>query len=160
MSCYAFTPLATDVARRLRTAELDDFGHPILRLVDDGIYPCRHCLREASAAGGTLLLSYQAPHPRSVYGHPTAIFLCAEDCPRFERPDEPPPIVANRQVSLRAFRADGLMVYDANALVEAGGDHDGAVRHIFERPDIAYINVHTTKAGCLLCHVARTGPTP
>jgi len=70
-----------------------------------------------------LLLSYQAPRPRSVYGQPTAVFLCAHACERFERPNTIADIVNNRLVSFRAFRHDGMMIYDANRIGE-GGNYD------------------------------------
>ncbi|MDE2449016.1 MAG: DUF1203 domain-containing protein [Gammaproteobacteria bacterium] len=117
-------------------------------------YPCRHCLREASGENGMLLLSHQAPEPRSVYGHPTAIFLCAHGCARFDGPDTVPDIVRNRHVSLRAFESDGMMLYEANELVEGEG-HGAAIRRIFERKEVAFINAHTAKAGCMLCHIVR-----
>src|SRR5262249_580954 len=120
----------------------------------DRTYPCRHCLREASGKSGILLLSYQAPKPRSAYGQPTAIFMCASECERFEHWDTIPDIVRNRLVSYRAFRNDGMMIYEANTIVEGNG-HDATVRRIFARDDVAYINAHTAKAGCILCHIER-----
>jgi len=63
-------------------------------------------------------------------------------------------IVNNRLVSFRAFRGDGMMIYDANRIGE-GGNYDPIVRRILAREDVAYINTHTAKAGCLLCHIER-----
>jgi Protein of unknown function (DUF1203) len=65
-----------------------------------------------------------------------------------------PDIVRNRMVSFRAFGHDGMMIYDANEIVD-GGDYYGAVHRIFSRDDVAYINAHTAKAGCMLCHIER-----
>jgi len=155
MTLFHCIAMRTDDAARLRRAVSDDFGYAIQRFEPDRPYPCRHCLREASGKGGMLLLSYQAPKPKSVYGHPTAIFMCASDCKRFEQPNTIPDIVRNRLVSFRAFRSDGMMIYDANEIVEGDG-HDAAVRRIFARDEVAYINAHTAKPGCLLCHIERT----
>ena len=154
VSTYRCVALSTDDALRYRAAAVDDFGHSIQRVVAQKTYPCRHCLREASGANGMLLLSHQAPEPRSVYGHPTAIFLCAQGCARFDEPDAIPDIVRNRHVSLRAFKSDGMMLYDANELVQREG-HDAAIRRIFECKAVAFINAHTAKAGCMLCHIVR-----
>jgi len=44
--------------------------------------------------------------------------MCVADCERFREPDAIPDIVRNRLVSFRAFRSDGLMIYDANEIVE------------------------------------------
>jgi hypothetical protein len=137
MASFYCTAMSTNDAARLRRATSDDFGYPIQRFDLDRTYPCRHCLREASAKAGMLLLSYQAP-----------------DCERFEQADAIPDIVRNRLVSFRAFRSDGIMIYDANAIVEGEG-HEAAVRRIFAREDVAYINAHTARPGCLLCHIER-----
>jgi hypothetical protein len=102
-----------------------------------------------------LLLSHQLAEPRTVYGHPTAIFLCAEECSRFDVADVAPPIITHRHVSFRAFDSHGMMLYGANELAEGGG-HEAAIRRIFGNPEVAFINAHTAKAGCMLCHVIRT----
>jgi len=154
MSPYRCIGLSTADADRYRASAVDDFGYSIRRLDAQDSYPCRHCLREATAAHGMLLLSHQAPKPKSVYGHATAIFLCAQECQRFDAPDTVPDIVRNRHVSLRAFDAQGMMLYDANELVPGSG-HDAAIRRILGRDDVAYVNAHTAKAGCLLCHIER-----
>jgi hypothetical protein len=154
MTTYRCIALSTLDAVRYRAATVDDFGYPIERFAGRETYPCRHCLCEASGMGGMLLLSYRTPKPQSVYGHGTAIFLCAGDCVRFDRSDEIPAIVRNRHVSFRAFRSDGAMLYHANELVD-GADHDAAIRRIFDRDEVAFVNAHTAKAGCMLCHIER-----
>jgi hypothetical protein len=154
MRSFRCIAIGTNDAVRLRRATTDDFGNAIQRFDLDRTYPCRHCLQEATAKTGMLLLSYQTPKPKSVYGQPTAIFMCASDCARFGQPDAIPDIVRNRLVSFRAFRRVGMMIYDANELAEGTG-HEAAVRRIFARDDVAYINAHTAKPGCLLCHIER-----
>jgi hypothetical protein len=154
MTAFRCIAMSTKDAARLRRANADDFGYAIQRFDLDRTYPCRHCLQEASGKTGMLLLSYQTPKPKSVYGQPTAIFMCAAHCERFEKVDTIPEIVRNRLVSFRAFRTDGMMIYDANEIVE-GYSHEAAVRRIFARDDVAYINAHTAKPGCLLCPIER-----
>jgi len=151
---YRCIPLSTADAMRYRQMSVDHFGYPIQRRCSDDTYPCRHCLQEASGERGMLLLSHQLAEPPTVYGHPTAIFLCAEDCPRFDVADVVPPIVANRHVSFRAFDNRGMMLYAANELAESGG-HEAALQRIFSNPDVSFINAHTAKAGCMLCHIVR-----
>ena len=154
MAAYHCIAMGTADANRFRRAKTDDFGNDIQRFDVDRTYPCRHCLLEASARSGMLLFSYQTPKPRSVYGQPTAIFMCARACNRFEASDTIPDIVRNRMVSLRTFDRNGMMIYHANEIVD-GGDYDAAVRRIFSRDGVAFINAHTAKAGCMLCHIER-----
>src|SRR5690348_17159014 len=49
MTRYRCVALSTHDALRYRAAVVDDFGYPIRRVIAHETYPCRHCLREASA---------------------------------------------------------------------------------------------------------------
>ena len=51
-----------------------------------------------------------------------------------------------------------MMLYSANELVE-GSDHEAAIRRIFDREEVAFINAHTAKAGCMLTHIVRAYAT-
>ncbi|SEE46475.1 Protein of unknown function [Rhizobiales bacterium GAS188] len=147
--------LDTGFAEKMRKSPTDEFGYPITKRVEGSkTYPCRHCLKEAPADDGMLLLSYQVPRPKSVYGHPTAIFMCGTQCSRFTAENTIPDIVRNRLIVFRSFAQDGMMIYDANELVD-GKACEGTLQTLLAREDIAYINVHTAKAGCMLCRVER-----
>src|SRR5262249_61542387 len=95
--------IRTDEAVRLRRATIDDFGYAVQRFDLDRRYPCRHCLREASGKTGMLLLSYQPPNPKSVYGRPTAIFISVGHCERCHKPRNIPHLGPNRRSSICAF---------------------------------------------------------
>ena len=92
MSHFRCIAVTTRDAVRFRHAKIDDFGYEVQRIYEDRTYPCRHCLKEASGKNGMLLFSYQTPKPRSIYGHPMAIFMCAGECERFEKEDAVPDI--------------------------------------------------------------------
>jgi hypothetical protein len=155
MSQFRCIPLDTDFAAKMRKSPTDAFDYPITKRVEPGrTYPCRHCLKEAPSDEGMLLLSYQVPRPKSVYGHPTAIFLCAGECDQFAAANTIPDIVRNRLIVFRSFAEDGMMIYDANELVD-GKECEGVLQGLLARKDVAYINTHTAKAGCMLCRIER-----
>ena len=155
MNQFRCIPLDTDFAEKMRKSPIDDFGYPITKRVDSvKTYPCRHCLKEAPSNNGMLLLSYQVPRPKSVYGHPTAIFMCATPCDQFAARNTIPDIVRNRLVVFRSYAQDGMMIYDANELVD-GKECEATLQRLLDRKDVAYINAHTAKAGCMLCRVER-----
>lgn len=147
-------PIASPLVARLRNATHDDAGFAIERRLSDGRFPCRHCLEETPAGELGLLLHFDPKRPGGVYGHGTAIFLCATDCVAFDAVDAVPEIVASRDVVLRAYAADGRMLYAANRPV-TDGRHAEAIREVFADPEVALINVHALRAGCFLCHVER-----
>ena len=151
---YQFEAMPSSVADWHRQNRLDEMGNRILHFKDGGTYPCRHCLKEAGKKDGALLFSYQFPLPGSVYAQPTAVFLCKGDCTRHTGGKGVPDIVRNRFVALRAFRANGLMDYAMNTLCD-GKDVGAEVERILANDEIAYINIHTVLAGCMLCVVRR-----
>ncbi len=151
---YQFEAMPSPVADWHRQNRQDEMGNKILHVQDGGTYPCRHCLKEASKEDGALLFSYRLPLPDSVYAQPTAVFLCKSDCTRHVGGKSVPEIVRNRFVALRAFRANGLMDYAMNTLSN-GEDVGVEIERILTNDEIAFINIHTALAGCMLCAVRR-----
>ena len=147
-------PIDTETAAGFRARELDDGGNVILRRVADGPSPCRHCLRDARDGEDLLLLSWHLPRPRGIYWTPSPIFLHAGDCPRFDAPDVIPDIVRSRLVSVRAYDAGGMCLYDLGHAGE-GADIDAPLTRAIGDRRTAFVNIHTAKPGCLLCQVER-----
>lgn len=151
---YQFEAMPSTVADWHRQNQHDAQGNKILHVKDGSSYPCRHCLKEAGEVGGALLFSYRLPLPDSVYSQPTAVFLCKDDCTRHGNGQDVPEIVKNRFVAMRAFRGNGLMDYAMNTLSK-GEDVGAEVERILANDEIAFINIHTALAGCMLCVVRR-----
>jgi hypothetical protein len=156
MTRFRCTPIPTGTARRWRETGRDDRNQPLHpRIVDGPGFPCRHCLRLGEPGEAMLLGSYALPHPQGVYWTPSPIFLHADDCARFDAADEIAPIVlANGLVSVRAYDAAEMCLYDLGAVGEGA-----AVAPLLERaladPRTRFVNIHTARPGCLLTAVAR-----
>lgn len=100
-----------------------------------------------------LLGSYDLPRPRGVYWTPSPIFLHAEACLRYDAPDAIAPIVlANPLVSVRAYDAAELCLYDLGAVTE-GEAVAPALARVLADPRTRHINIHTARPGCLLTAV-------
>ena len=156
MTRFRCTPIPTETAQRWRATGTDDRGQPLYHCIVDGAgFPCRHCLLLGEPGETMLLGSYALPHPQGVYWTPSPIFLHAGDCARFEATDEIAPIVlANRIVSVRAYDADEMCLYDLGAISEGS-----AVAPLLDRaladPRTRFVNIHTARPGCLLTAVER-----
>ncbi|KIU37178.1 hypothetical protein SR39_01335 [Methylobacterium radiotolerans] len=157
MTRFRCVPIPAETADRFRSAGLDDRGNPIRRVAAtaDGGFPCRHCLRLGQPGESMLLGSYDLPEPRGIYWTPSPIFLHARDCPRAETVDELAPIVrANALVSVRAYDAEHLCLYDLGQVC-AGSEAEGPLRRALADPRTRFVNVHTARPGCLLVRVER-----
>ena len=155
MARFRCIPIATETAARFRRSGIDDRGQLLHRRVaqEDGL-PCRHCLRPAAPGEAVLLGSYDLPAPRGVYWTQGPIFLHAEPCPRFEAEDEVAPIIRPRLVSVRAYDAAEMCLYDLGEV--CGGEAvETPLLRALDDPRTRVVNIHTAKPGCLLCRVER-----
>lgn len=157
MTRYRCVPIPTETADRFRTTGLDDRGNPVRRVVAtaDGGFPCRHCLQLGRPGETMLLGSYDLPEPRGIYWTPSPIFLHADECPRAETVDGLAPIVrANTLVSVRAYDADQLCLYDLGQVCP-GSEVEIPLRRALDDPRTRFVNIHTARPGCLLSRVER-----
>jgi hypothetical protein len=114
--------------------------------------PCRVSLQDAAAGEQLILVNHVSQDADTPFRATHAIYVReqAEAAPVFE--DELPPQIDRRNVSLRAFDRDGMMV---QAVLAAAGEGDGAVRALLERPEVAEIHAHTQALGCFLARIER-----
>ncbi len=155
MGSFRCIPIETSVAERFRRTGLDDRGAEIRRVEGRaGGAPCRHCLRTTEEGEPVLLASYDLPAPRGVYWTPSPIFLHAEPCPRFEAVGEVAPIIRRSLVSVRAYDAEDMCLYDLGVVAE-GAEAGGPIARALADPRTAFVNIHTARPGCLLCRVER-----
>ncbi|HET6183429.1 MAG TPA: DUF1203 domain-containing protein [Acetobacteraceae bacterium] len=149
-------PIPPDVAARFRHGLRDDRGSPFLRRGPgpDSRCPCRVCLRYAAPNETVLLGSYDLPRPRGVYWTPSPIFLHETECAPFAAANTIPEIVRGSLISVRAYDADDLCLYDLGHVGEGAEAEGPLLRALFD-PRTAFVNIHTAKPGCLLCRVER-----
>jgi hypothetical protein len=161
MTHFRCLPIPTETAARWRATGRDDRGNPLIRRVVDGPgFPCRHCLRLGKPGETMLLGSYDLPRPQGVYWTPSPIFLHEAPCPAFDAQDEIAPIVlANGIVSVRAYDADDLCLYDLGAISE-GPNAAPILARALADPRTRHVNIHTARPGCLLTAVEKLPSQP
>jgi hypothetical protein len=144
--------MTTAEAARWRMAATDHAGNAIIDMGSTGAAPCRYTLRDHDSGTPMRLLSWQVPQPAGPYALQSPVFLSAAGGAAWDAWGVVPPVVAARQVALRAYDAAGMMIYAANRLVLDGGHHE-AITTTLVQPGVAFINVHTAMAGCYLCRI-------
>ena len=156
MTDFRCLPIATETADRFRVTGRDDAGNELLRRQPglDSQCPCRHCLGYSAEGDTALLGSYNLPRPRGVYWTPSPIFVHARACPRYDRVNDIPEIVRGTLVSVRAYDANDMCLYELGQ-VRDGTEVDEALHRALDDQRTAFVNIHTTKPGCLLCRVER-----
>jgi len=115
-------------------------------------YPDRIEVRDAEPGEKLILLNYIHQPANNPYRASHAIFVREGAETAFDRTNEIPDALRSRQISLRAFDADDLMV-DAD-LVD-GREMDSVIERFFADPHIAYIQAHYAKRGCYAARIDR-----
>jgi uncharacterized protein DUF1203 len=115
-------------------------------------YPCRRCMTDALPGERLLLLEYDPFHVRSPYTGHGPIFVHADGCEPFRFEGRIPVQLRRRLLAVRAYDQDAMM---RDCGVVEGADIDGALTHLLDDPDAAYVHVHYAKAGCFACRVDR-----
>lgn len=147
-SVHALPP--ADLAR-IRSAGVDDFGHPLREFVNDvepGT-PLRCCLREAQVGDRVALLAWRPLQdaPDSVYAEVGPVFVHAEGCAGYAGTVSYPEGFRHRQQVLRSYTAAGDML--ATALTE-GHNAETAIADLLADPDATVVHSRNVQAGCFM----------
>ena len=143
----AFAPLFN-----LSDAELVARG--AVRKIADGRvpgYPCRVSLTDSQAGDELLLVNYEHHGVDSPYRMRFAIYV-RKDETRYDAIDEVPAQLRTRQLAVRAFDADAMMV--GWELVD-GRKLEDAIERLLANARAAYLHVHFAAPGCYAARVER-----
>ena len=147
MPAYRVIALAQDVADAVRATRLSPFSsHPTHAEIARGHGPCRLCLRAFTVGEDRrILFTFDPfagleplPLPGPVFIHETACARHAEDAglPEDIRP---------RPLTLQGYGAGRRLVVEEYLQDE---NVDAAIDRLLGRPDVLYLHVRDTAAGC------------
>ena len=115
-------------------------------------YPDRVEVRDAEPGETVILLNYLHQPANNAYRASHAIFVREGAKTAYDRTNEIPEALRLRQVSLRAFDVDHLMV-DADLV--NGDTIEAVIDRLFTDPHVAYIQAHYAKRGCYAARIDR-----
>ncbi len=144
---YEIVPIAATKADELRQAGGDLY-------VADAVpgYPCRQCLQDAEVGEELILVSHDPFESDSPYRSSSPIFLHATACTPPDSGEGLPLQLTRRQLSVRSFDADEMMI---DAAVIDGQDLDATIRTFFDDRSADVVHVHNATRGCWATAVAR-----
>jgi hypothetical protein len=115
-------------------------------------FPCRISLQDAEPGEELLLLPYEHQPARSPYRASGPIFVRAGAQQSRLQPGEIAPCVNSRQISVRAYDAQHMMV---DAEICSGDEVARQIERQFTNPAVSYLHLHNAKRGCFSCRVER-----
>lgn len=125
----------------------------VRRIADDRTpgYPCRVSLTDAQPGDELLLVNYEHHPVASPYRMRFAIFVRRGE-EQFDAVDQVPEQLRTRQLAVRAFDGDGMML--GHELVH-GERLEGSIERLFGKGGVAYLHVHFASPGCYAARVER-----
>jgi len=147
MPSYRVVAVGDRVADAVRKTLLaPGYGHPAHTEVAKGYGPCRQCLRDFSVGKDRrILFTYDSFHGRENLPLPGPIVIHENYCERYPEDGGFPLDMLSHNLTLNAYARGRRLVaqrYVSNGLIEP------ELQRLLAQPDVAYIQVRDTDAGC------------
>jgi hypothetical protein len=124
----------------------------VTALADTG-YPCRVSLSDAKKGETPLVLNYAQIEGAPPYAARHAIYVRETATQAVPLPNEIPPALRTRVLSVRAFDEHSMML---NADVVDGADVGPMLDAMFADNAVAHIDIHNAKQGCFAARAHRS----
>ena len=146
---FVLRPIEPDEADRLRSKWADS---RVYVADEKPSFPCRQCLRDAEVGEELLLVSHDPFRADSPYRSASPIFIHRRPCTPPADLQVLPEQLTIRQLSVRAFDADALMI---DAAIVQGDQLEPTLLRMFEHEACDHIHVHNATRGCWAVRVDR-----
>lgn len=139
---------------RIRAASVDDFGNPVVPVVDEhGGSPLRCCLTDASPGDRIALIAFRPFDQPGPYAEVGPVFVHADGCAGYGTPDRYPDGFRDRRQLLRAYDHQGRIT---EGIQSRNGDQSEALLEwLLSRHDVAFVHSRNVEWGCYMFSVAR-----
>jgi hypothetical protein len=147
MQPYRVVAVGDRIASAVRkTLRSPGYGHPTHTEVASGHGPCRQCLRTfVVGSERRILFTYDPFHGKEDLPLPGPVFIHEQECERYPENGGFPMDMLAHPLTLNAYASGRRLIaqrYVSNGVVEA------EIRHLLQDPDVSYIHVRDTEAGC------------
>ena len=156
MPAYRVIALEQETARKVRELRRSPgYGHPVHSEIATGYGPCRLCLRDFQIGIDRRLLFTCDPFFRlEQYPLPGPVFIHEAECDRHPEEAGFPADLLTHRLTLTAY-ARGRH-FRAEERVEGNDGVESVVSRLLSRPDVDYLHVRDTDAGCYDFRIERT----
>lgn len=154
MSSFQVVAIPTEVAESVRvTQKAPVYGFPAHREVAAGRAPCRHCLQLIRPQEEELLLfTYDPFRETDEPPLPGPVYIHAERCERTVGERVFPEQYRGRALTLAAYGHHRTLLEERRV---TGGEEGEQAEELFRNPEVKYIHVRSTEAGCYLFRLDR-----
>lgn len=143
----------TVVAEQVRaTLKAPVFGFPAHLEQGEDDAPCRHCLHLIPKQARRILFTYDRFSGKEPLPQPGPVYIHADDCPRYPEIGHFPEQLRNSPRTLEAYARGRKLVSQKYV---SDGRFEPAIQELFANPQVDYLQVHSTTAGCFTFRIER-----
>ncbi len=157
MTAIRIVAIPTQVAETVRaTLRAPVYGFPAHAEVATDAAPCRHCLRTfVVGRDRRILFTYDRFAGVESLPQPGPVYVHADACARFSEDAGFPEELRGSPRTLEAYaRGRRLLAQE----YVADGKFEPVVEKLFSHPNIDYLQVNSTTAGCFTFRIERASP--
>jgi hypothetical protein len=146
--------ISTTIAEAVRAnLKAPGYGFPAHAELATDDAPCRHCLRTIHAEKDRrILFTYDRFAGVESLPQPGPIYIHADSCPRFAENEGFPEELRGSPRTLEAYAHGRRLI--AQEYVADGG-FEPAIEKLFSYPEVDYLQVNSTTAGCFTFRIER-----
>ena len=143
----------TKIAEQVRsTRKAPVYGFPVHVEKGDDDAPCRHCLRLIPKHQERILFTYDRFSGKESLPQPGPVYIHTADCPRYPEIGNFPEELRNSPRTLEAY-APGRKLVTQEYVQD--GRFEPAIYSLFANPEVQYVQVQSTTAGCFTFRMER-----
>jgi hypothetical protein len=154
MNSFRVVAIPTETANEVReTKKAPGYGFPAYTELSNDQSPCRHCLRLTEpGVDQRILFTYDCFDGVEALPLPGPVYVHADDCTRYDESAGFPEQIRSRKITFNAY-AEGRRLLNQRYVDD--GNVDGAIDELFANPEVRYLHVRSTPAGCYTFRIER-----
>jgi hypothetical protein len=153
MHTIRIVAMETEIAEQVRaTLKAPVYGFPAHVEIAEDAPPCRHCLRTIAPGERRILFTYDRFTGKESLPQPGPVYIHADACERYTEAAGFPEDLRNSPRTVEAYAAGRKL--KAQEYV-GDGRFEPIIEKLFVNPDVDYLQVHSTTAGCFTFRVER-----
>jgi hypothetical protein len=158
MNSFRVVAIPTEIADAVRTTlKAPRYGFPAHTELAFDQAPCRHCLQLTKPGEDQrILFTYDCFDGVEPLPLPGPVYIHAKPCERYDEDAGFPADIRSRQITFNAYGNARRLV--KQQYVE-NGNVEEPVDQLFADPDVRYLHVRSTPAGCYTFRIERGGET-
>jgi hypothetical protein len=154
MSSFRVLAIPTAIAEAVRTTlTAPGYGFPAQVELATDQAPCRHCLQLTKPGEDwRILFTYDCFDGVEPLPLPGPVYIHAEPCERYDENAGFPADIRSRKITFNAY-GDGRRLLKQQYVED--GNVEEAVEQLFADPEVRYLHVRSTPAGCYTFRIER-----